>query len=226
LQREASGTDRAATTFFDDDSSRKPITRLVSGLRDGTGASLPLRVREDIARQQDRSEQIISIVQIVIVLLFGALFLAAPGPVDRDIAFELTPWALGGYLVFSVARYVASYRMRLPSWFLTLSVIADMALLMVLIWSFHRTYQQPPPFYLKAPTLLYVFIFIALRAPRFDARYAPLRRQSRRSTNGTGHWSRRASLPWTSTPRPHRAILSSPPSVTRAGSNTRSSATR
>jgi len=49
-----------------------------------------------------------------------------------------------------------------------------MALLMVLIWSFHRTYQQPPSFYLKAPTLLYVFIFIALRALRFDARYVLL----------------------------------------------------
>ena len=45
---------------------------------------------------------------------------------------------------------------------------------MVLIWSFHRTYQQPPSFYLKAPTLLYVFIFIALRALRFDARYVLL----------------------------------------------------
>ncbi len=57
---------------------------------------------------------------------------------------------------------------------MSLSVIADMALLMVLIWSFHRAYQQPPSFYLKAPTLLYVFIFIALRSLRFDARYVLL----------------------------------------------------
>jgi adenylate cyclase len=41
---------------------------------------------------------------------------------------------------------------------------------MTLIWSFHLKYQQPPTFYLKAPTLLYVFIFIALRALRFEAR--------------------------------------------------------
>ncbi|MBT5943658.1 MAG: adenylate/guanylate cyclase domain-containing protein [Rhodospirillaceae bacterium] len=150
------------------------ITRVLTTLRGGTAPVLPQRVREDVARQQDRSEQIISVVQIVIVLLFCGLFLITPGGADGDLAFELTPWALGGYLVFSVARFWASCKTRLPGWFLTLSVIADMALLMVLIWSFHRTYGQPPSFYLKAPTLLYVFIFIALRALRFDARYVLL----------------------------------------------------
>lgn len=150
------------------------ISRFVSTVRGGGLPDLPARVREDIARSQDRSEQIISSVQIAIVLMFGMLFLLSPQPVAHDIAFELTPWALGLYLLFSVMRFVASCRMRLPGWFLTLSVVADMVLLMVLIWSFHRTYQQPPSFYLKAPTLLYVFIFIALRALRFDARYVIL----------------------------------------------------
>ena len=46
-----------------------------------------------------------------------------------------------------------------------------MALLLGLIWSFHIQYMQPPSFYLKVPTLLYVFIFIALRALRFEARF-------------------------------------------------------
>ncbi len=37
-------------------------------------------------------------------------------------------------------------------------------MLMITIWSFHIQYGQPAAFYLKAPTLLYVFIFIVLRA--------------------------------------------------------------
>ena len=49
------------------------------------------------------------------------------------------------------------------------SIIVDMALLFGLIWSFHVQYDQPATFYLKAPTLMYVFIFIALRALRFEA---------------------------------------------------------
>ena len=53
-------------------------------------------------------------------------------------------------------------------------MIADMAQLVVLIWSFHRIYQQPSSFYLKAPTLPQVFIFIAVRSLRFDARYVLL----------------------------------------------------
>jgi adenylate cyclase len=132
---------------------------------------LPPRVLDDIARQQDRSERIISSVQLAIVLTFGTLFLIAPRPTEAALAFDLVPWALVAYLAFTLVRLWASWRVRLPGWYLTLSVIIDMTLLMALIWSFHRTYQQPPSFYLKTPTLLYVFIFIALRALRFDARY-------------------------------------------------------
>ena len=50
----------------------------------------------------------------------------------------------------------------------------DIVLLMVLIWSFHIfhiQYMQPASFYLKAPTMVYVFIFIALRALRFEPRF-------------------------------------------------------
>ncbi|MDH3715485.1 MAG: adenylate/guanylate cyclase domain-containing protein, partial [Gammaproteobacteria bacterium] len=43
-----------------------------------------------------------------------------------------------------------------------------------LIWSFHLQYEQPASFYLKVPTLLYVFIFIALRALRFEAGFVVL----------------------------------------------------
>jgi adenylate cyclase len=73
--------------------------------------------------------------------------------------------------VFTVARLALAYRGRLPRMVLYASVLLDMALLLGLIWSFHIQYMQPPSFYLKAPTLLYVFIFIALRALRFEARF-------------------------------------------------------
>ena len=54
------------------------------------------------------------------------------------------------------------------------SEVMDIVLLMVLIWSFHIfhiQYMQPASFYLKAPTMVYVFIFIALRALRFEPRF-------------------------------------------------------
>ncbi len=73
-----------------------------------------------------------------------------------------------------MGRLWAGYRSRLPHWLLALSVVVDMSLLLGTIWSFHIQYSQPPSFYLKVPTLLYVFIFIALRALRCEARYVIL----------------------------------------------------
>lgn len=133
--------------------------------------ALPARVRQAIMDQQDRSEILIGWFQLFVVLTFGGLYVLSP---KADVDFDPVPWALAIYLALTVLRVVWSHLARLPAWTLALSVVIDMTLLMVLIWSFHLKYDQPPSFYLKAPTLLYVFIFIALRALRFEARYVLL----------------------------------------------------
>jgi len=135
---------------------------------------LPERVRDQIRAQQDRSEILIGWFQLAVVLIFGALYLVSPKTFAEDADFAPVPWALAIYLVLTVIRLVWAHRGRLPAWSLAISVVLDISLLMVLIWSFHLQYQQPASFYLKAPTLLYVFIFIALRALRFEARYVLL----------------------------------------------------
>jgi len=53
-------------------------------------------------------------------------------------------------------------------------VVVDIAVLMITIWSFHLRYRAPPALYLKAPTLMYVFILIALRTLRFEPGYVLL----------------------------------------------------
>ena len=88
--------------------------------------------------------------------------------------FAPVPWALGIYFLFTVVRLILAHGRHLPPWMVTLSVIIDMAGLLITIWSFHLQYQQEPGFSLKAPTLLYIFILIALRTLRFDARYVIL----------------------------------------------------
>jgi len=129
---------------------------------------LPERVRAAIREQEDATERLISWIQFFVVATFGVLYLVSPKP---EVAFNLVPWALLTYFVLTVIRIVWSHRARLPPWSLAASALFDMALLMVLIWSFHLQYNQPASFYLKAPTVLYIFIFIALRALRFEARY-------------------------------------------------------
>jgi adenylate cyclase len=133
---------------------------------------VPERVRHAIAAAQLRSEVLISWVQLGVVLTFAVLY--AISPKAAMTPFQPVPWVLAGYLAFTLLRLTLAYRGALRRWLLGLSVVVDMALLMALIWSFHLQYAQPPAFYLKAPTLLYVFIFIALRTLRSDATYVVL----------------------------------------------------
>lgn len=141
------------------------------GARGSDYGRLPPRVREAIRRQEISSEKLIGWIQLGVVLTFGVLYTVAPKTFTAEAAFAPVPWALSAYFVFTVLRLALTYSGRLPDWMLYLSVVVDMMLLMVLIWSFHLQYKQPPSFYLKAPTLLYVFIFIALRALRFQAHF-------------------------------------------------------
>jgi len=150
---------------------------LVTRWRALTGADiyqeLPERVKGAIRAQQDASEVLIGFVQLAVVLIFGTLWAVSPKTVSSEAALPV-PITLAAYLVFTLIRLFLARRRRLPEWILALSVVIDMALLLGLIWTFHIQYDQPPSFYLKAPTLLYVFIFIALRALRFEARFVIL----------------------------------------------------
>jgi adenylate cyclase len=139
-----------------------------------TRGRLPARVRRQVTRQQDATERLIGWVQLAVVLVFGVLYWLSPKTFEAHDTFQPVPYALAAYLGFTLIRLSASYRTHLPDWFLYLSIVIDMALLFVLIWSFHLQYEQPASFYLKSPTLLYVFIFIALRALRFEARFVLL----------------------------------------------------
>ncbi|MEE8507107.1 MAG: adenylate/guanylate cyclase domain-containing protein, partial [Kiloniellales bacterium] len=143
------------------------IRRLLGGRK----ATLPERVRKAIQEQGDATERLIGWVQLAVVLTFATLYTISPKTFPAEQAFQPVPWVIGAYMVFTVIRLSLAYRMSLPGWFLIVSIVIDMSLLFGLIWSFHIQYMQPASFYLKAPTLLYVFIFIALRALRFEARF-------------------------------------------------------
>ncbi len=135
---------------------------------------LPTRVLEAIREQQESSEILLGWAQLAVVTAFTVLYALAPKPITIADTFEPVPFALAGYFAFTVLRLALAYARRLPRWFVYLSVVVDMALLLGLIWSFHLQYRQPPSFYLKAPTLLYVFIFISLRALYFEFQFVAL----------------------------------------------------
>lgn len=132
------------------------------------------RIRDAIEQQRHSSERLIGWVQLSVIVGLGVLFLLSPKTHETAVYARPIGWAIFAYFIFTVLRLALSYRVRLPAWFLALSVVADVMLLIVIIWSFHIDYAQPAAFYLKAPTLMYVFIFISIRALRFDSRYVLL----------------------------------------------------
>jgi adenylate cyclase len=138
---------------------------------DSRQPELPARVRASIREQQNAGERLVGWLQLAVVFLFGMLYTAAPKTFTADSPFEPVPWFLSVYLLLTVGRLILAYRRSLSTALLYLSIIVDIGLLLGMIWAFHRQYQQPAAFYLKSPTLLYVFIFISLRALRFEARY-------------------------------------------------------
>jgi len=136
--------------------------------------ALPPRVADAIREHQLKSEILIAWGQLLVGATWASLYALAPKTSAATAMIEPVPIALASYLVFSILRLALAYRGFAATWFLALSVLVDMAILMGLIWSFHIQYEQPASFYLKAPTLLYVFIFIALRALRFSAGFVIL----------------------------------------------------
>jgi adenylate cyclase len=141
---------------------------IVFGVR--TDGHLPQRVRQSIEEQQVQAEVLIGWVQLALVVFFIVLYTVTP-KTSEGTPFTPVPFVLAAYLSFTILRLSLARRGVLPRWFVLTSIVGDIGLLMVLIWSFHLQYQQPAPFYLKAPTLLYVFIFISLRMLRFDPLY-------------------------------------------------------
>jgi len=141
-----------------------------AGNRATTIDALPARVVHRIARHEDDAEILMRLFQLGIVTLFGTLYAISP-KTDIETSFALAPYAIGIYFAATLFGLAWSIRSRIPDWAAYGSILLDIGLLVVMIWSFHLQYEQPAAFYLKAPTILYMFIFIALRALRFRARF-------------------------------------------------------
>ena len=151
----------------------KRIFRRVATLLFGepVASDLPERVRARVARDQAQSEVLIGWVQMTGIVLFAVLYAATRKTFPEDAMLEPVPWALGAYFGFTVIRLVLAHSGRLPNWMIVISIVVDMTVLLITIWSFHIQYGQPPGFSLKPPTMLYLFVLIALRTLRFDPRY-------------------------------------------------------
>ena len=131
---------------------------------------LPERVQHALRQRERANEVVVRIIQLAIVIMFSTLYsLAAKTGQAAD--FQPVPYVLAAYITLSLIGLLWSIKAELPSWSVYCSILFDFMLLYSLMISFHFQYEQPASFILKAPTLLYVFIFVALRALRLEWKY-------------------------------------------------------
>ena len=139
-------------------------------LRAPDRSKLPARVIQAIHEREQANEILARIIQLSIVALFGFIYIVSPKTSPEE-AFYPVPYVLTVYLIFSIIGFIWALRKTLPDWSIYCSILFDFALLYGLMISFHLQYMQPASFILKAPTLLYVFIFIALRVLRLESKF-------------------------------------------------------
>ena len=138
--------------------------------RDLTKALSPT-IHARVVRRDDVGEVLVKIIQVFVVSFVFVLYLIAPRPEDVGMLSSPTPYVFVAYLVLTTAGLVWALRPPVPAAAIYASIALDFILLYALIWSFHKQYGQPPSFVLKSPTMLYVFLFIALRTLRFEVRF-------------------------------------------------------
>lgn len=133
-------------------------------------STLPERVQLSLRQLERANEVVVRIIQLAIVIMFSVLYSLA-AKTGQAAEFQPVPYVLASYIILSFIGLIWSMKAELPSWSVYFSILFDFTLLYSLMISFHFQYEQPASFILKAPTLLYVFIFIALRALRLEWKY-------------------------------------------------------
>jgi adenylate cyclase len=131
--------------------------------------TLPEQVRKTIERSDDVSEALVKLIQLVIFSIWGILYFTSPKPNPDTESW--VPVVVAIYLSITLIGFIWACYRRIPASVVYFTIFLDTALMIFLIGSFHIQYGQTASFSLKAPAMLNLFVLIALRTLRFQARF-------------------------------------------------------
>lgn len=135
--------------------------------------SLPLQVQEKIRQREWFNEIVLRSIQLTVISLFITIYTISPKTTSGD-SLVFTPYFLGIYFIISLFGLIWALFKEPQDWTSYISIVFDFALLYGLMIGFHIQYEQPASFILKAPALLYVFIFIGIRSLRLNPKFVIL----------------------------------------------------
>ncbi len=144
---------------------REALGLAPAGARAG---ALPARVQRELEREQFRAEGVVTGVQLLIVVLFASLYALTPPDFSPDAPVQAVPLGLVLFGELALLRFYFAATGQLRRGWLAFSVVAEMMVLVFVLWAYHIQYEQPPQLSLKSSEFAFVFMLIGLRALRFE----------------------------------------------------------
>lgn len=146
------------------------MNALVTGLRTlaGARAAAPSRVLEEIARSQRESENWVAGAQIAVIFLAALAYAITPRGFSPDAPIAALPLGIAALTLLVALRAWFAYSDQLTRSVLAASVVAEMSVLIALLWGFAPQYETSLAIALKNSLFVAIFVLIALRALRFE----------------------------------------------------------
>jgi len=128
----------------------------------------PPRVTEEIARSQRESEIWVSWAQIAVIAAAALAYTFTPRGFSPDTPIAALPLGILALVLLIVLRAWFAFSGQLSRPVLAASVVAEMTVLLGLLWGFAPQYETTLAIALKNSLFVAVFVLIALRALRFE----------------------------------------------------------
>ena len=145
----------------------KPVVSSARGLF-GAAAPQPPRVTEEIARSQRESEIWVSWAQIAVIAAAALAYTLTPRGFSPDTPIAALPLGIVALILLIVLRAWFALSGQLSRPVLAASVVAEMTVLLGLLWGFAPQYETTLAIALKNSLFVAIFVLIALRALRFE----------------------------------------------------------
>ncbi len=141
------------------------------GVRALTGAHTPqpARVVEEISRSQREAEIWVGAAQIVVIAVAALAYTFTPRGFSPDAPIAAVPLGIATLVLLIALRGWFALSGQITYAVLAASVIAEMSVLIGILWGFAPQYETTLSVALKNALFCAIFVLIALRALRFEA---------------------------------------------------------
>ena len=145
-----------------------PVAASVRALT-GATASQPPRVVEEISRSQREAEIWVGAAQIIVIAVAALAYTFTPRGFSPDAPIAAVPLGIAALVLLIALRGWFAYSGQITYAVLAASVIAEMSVLIGILWGFAPQYETTLSVALKNALFCAIFVLIALRALRFEA---------------------------------------------------------